>query len=64
MPMYDIYLILSILFFIWIIFMGGAEKIQDTLFGFLEFGNFSDNPTYIRVVAWFGLVISIILLLV
>jgi hypothetical protein len=52
--------VISILFNLWVIFLGGAEKIQDTLVGYFEFGIFADNPNYIRILAWFGLVVAVI----
>ena len=52
--------ILGVLLNLWIIFLGGAEKIKDTLVGYFEFGVFADNSSYIRVLAWFGLVASAI----
>jgi hypothetical protein len=57
----DIALILiCILFNLWIIFLGGAQKIQDSLLGYFEFGVFADNASYIRVLGWFGLAASVL----
>ncbi len=56
--------ILGILFNLWIIFLGGAEKIQDTLVGYFEFGIFADNPNCIRALAWLGLVTSVIFIFI
>jgi len=57
-------LILSILFNLWIIFLGGAEKVQNTLIGYFEFGIFAENSNYIRVLAWFGLAASVIVIFI
>lgn len=43
-------------FNLWVIFGGGAERLQNTLFAYLEFGFFADNPQYIRAMAWFSLI--------
>ena len=54
------FLVLDILFTLWVVFLGGAEKIQDTLVGYFEFGMFADNPNHIRALAAIGLVIYLI----
>lgn len=54
------FLVISILFNLWVIAPGGAEKIQDTLVGYFEFGIFADNPNYIRLLASIGLVVTVI----
>jgi hypothetical protein len=50
--------LLSIAFSIWLLFFGGAEKLQDTIVGYLEFGWFADNLKYIRAIAWLNLAMS------
>ena len=58
-----LYIIGSIVFSLWVLFFNGAEKLENSVFGYLEFGRFAESEAYIRIAAWFGLVISSILLL-
>ncbi len=48
-------------FFVWILFFGGAERVEGTLFGYFEFGFAGDKAVYIKVLAWVGLVLGLAL---
>ena len=48
--------IASVCISIWVIFFGGAERIQNTLLGYFEFGVAADNSSYIRILAWVNLI--------
>lgn len=59
--MTSIFLLASIVFYLWVIFLGGAERLQDSLIGYLEFGN--DSPKYMRYAAWVSLILTLFCLL-
>ena len=48
--------LISIAIPIWIIFFGGAEKIENTFVGYLTHGVFGEKGIYIKVVAWMLLI--------
>ena len=58
------YELLYVPFFIWIVFLGGAEKIENTRLGYFEFGRVGERAQYIKAAAWAGLVFTIFALLV
>jgi hypothetical protein len=43
---------------IWVIFFNGAEKLEGTVLGYFEFGQFADEAKYIRLAAWVSLIIT------
>ncbi|MEO1148807.1 MAG: hypothetical protein AAFY26_24840 [Cyanobacteria bacterium J06638_22] len=49
------YWLVGIAFNIWILFMGGAERLENSLAGYLEFGPAGEKATYIKVIAWVSL---------
>ncbi len=49
------YLLVGIAFNIWIIFMGGAERLENSLAGSFEFGFAGEKATYIKIIAWVSL---------
>ena len=56
--------ILNIAFCIWVIFFEGAESLENTFVGYLEYGFFADSASYIRVCAWASLIGTIVIWLV
>jgi len=55
-----VFYIVGILFFLWVIFFNGAEKLTNTLVGYFEFGPAVDNPQYIRILSWVALIFIVI----
>ena len=55
--------IFSSIICIWVIFFNGAEKLENSVLGYFEFGLLAENAQYIRISAWIGLIISIGLLI-
>lgn len=55
--------LVSMFFCIWVIFLGGAERLENTLLGYLEFGNAAEKVTYIKVCAWLALILSVVIVL-
>ena len=51
--------ILTIVICIWVIFFNGAEKLENTVLGYFEFGLLADKALYIKILAWLMLVLSI-----
>ncbi|MAT92334.1 MAG: hypothetical protein CME59_07010 [Halioglobus sp.] len=49
----------GIAFNIWIIFMGGAERLENTFLGYFEYGVAGENAVYIKVCAWVSLVFCV-----
>jgi hypothetical protein len=49
---------LSVLFCLWVIFLGGASRIENTLAGFFEFGLVGSSASAIRVLAWVYLLLA------
>ena len=43
---------------IWVIFFNGAEKLESSILGYFEFGQFADNAVYIKMAAWVGIFIT------
>ncbi|CAM3502914.1 hypothetical protein [Parendozoicomonas haliclonae] len=58
-----IFFIFSILFFLWVLFMDGARRIEGTLLAYFEFGRFGENATMIKLCAWAGLIASAVWLI-
>ena len=52
--------ILTIVICIWVIFFNGAEKLENTILGYFEFGLLADKAQYIKMLAWLMLVLSIV----
>lgn len=40
---------------IWILFFGGASKLENTFLGYLSFGRYGDKDTFIKGLVWVGL---------
>lgn len=57
-----VYTLFGILISIWLIFFEGAERIENTLLGYFEFGFIAEKADYIRVGAWIGLITSVVLI--
>ena len=53
------YAAIGIIFFIWVVFFGGAEKLENTLLGYFEFGVFALKASYIKAFAWLSLFVSV-----
>jgi len=51
-----IFYIICVTISLWLIFFGGAERIQNTLLGYFEFGPAAENTIYIRALAWMSLI--------
>ena len=47
---------------VWVIFLGGAEKLEDTFLGYFEFGESGSRAGYIKAISWIALLASIYLL--
>jgi len=47
---------------VWVIFMGGAERLEHTVLGYFEFGFFADKAQAIRILAWVSLIANVALL--
>ena len=56
--------LLGIAFCVWVIFFGGAERLEDTLLGYLEFGPAAEKAFYIKFSAWLGIITCVVLLLI
>ncbi|QFT54455.1 hypothetical protein FIU95_07800 [Microbulbifer sp. THAF38] len=54
-----IYGLIGIVFFVWVIFFGGASRLENTLVGYFEFGQAGEKAIYIKMVSWIGLVFSV-----
>jgi hypothetical protein len=52
---------IGIAFCLWVIFFGGAEKLENTFVGYLEYGVFADSASMIRLAAWISLIAGIAL---
>lgn len=52
--------IISILFCVWIIFIGGADRLENTLVGYIEVGIFGEKAIFIKVIAWVDLLSSVV----
>mgnify|MGYP003671884831 CR=1 FL=1 len=48
----SIFLILLVVLSIWVIFVGGAERLENTAAGYFEFGAIAEKGAYIKVAAW------------
>lgn len=55
--------IIFIIFCIWILFFGGAQKLEDTLLGFIEFGRFGSSSFYIKLATCLALILTMIKML-
>jgi hypothetical protein len=44
---------------VWIIYLGGAERLENTFIGYLEFGTFVEKANLIKFIAWIGLLLCI-----
>lgn len=53
------YWILGIAFNVWILFMGGAERIENTFAGYFEYGLAGEKASYIKFIAWVSLGFSV-----
>jgi hypothetical protein len=62
--MYEAGIVTYMVFNIWILFFGGADKIENTLLGYLEFGLPDDKAWAIRVMAWISLALGSAVLLI
>lgn len=54
--------IISLLICLWIIFFNGAKVLENTVLGYFEFGPLGGKSQYIEILAWFGVVVSVWLL--
>ncbi len=54
--------VLGIIFAVWVIYLGGAERLENTFLGYLEFGTFAYKTSFIKFSAWIGLLLCIGLL--
>jgi len=48
--------ITGLAFFIWVLFFGGAQRLENSVIGYLEFGPAGEMAVYIRLLAWVGLI--------
>lgn len=44
---------------LWILFLGGDDKLENTFLGYLEFGAAGEKAWSIRMLAWISLVATI-----
>lgn len=62
--MYQAAAAINIALCIWILFFGGADKVENTLFGYLEYGLPGEKAWAIRAMAWLSLVLGSAFLLI
>ncbi|APR66076.1 hypothetical protein CN03_03520 [Thalassolituus oleivorans] len=55
--------ILSSTICIWVIFFNGAEKLENAVLGYFEFGQLAEKALYIKISAWLGLIFSLFILI-
>ncbi|MAY34604.1 MAG: hypothetical protein CMN84_00745 [Spongiibacteraceae bacterium] len=48
---------------VWLLFFGGAEKLEQTVVGYFDFGNIADKALYIRISAWASIFLCVVFLL-
>ena len=48
--------VIGIAFNIWLIFFGGAERLENSFLGYFEFGVAGEKATYIKGIAWVSLI--------
>jgi hypothetical protein len=51
--------IFSSIICLWVIFFNGAERLENSILGYFEFGQIAEKSAYIKVAAWLGLILSI-----
>jgi len=56
----DLFFFAYIAFYIWVVFFGGAERVQGTVIGWFEFP-FMEKPVHIKVFASITLVLVLAL---
>lgn len=49
---------LGVLISIWVAFLGGDRRLENSLFGYFEFGQFAERATLLRALAIIYLVIA------
>lgn len=49
----------TLAFNVWIIFFGGAERLENTLLGYLGHGAVGEKAVYIKVFAWISLLFCV-----
>jgi len=54
--------LIGIVFSVWVLFYGGAERLENTVFGYFEFGSAAEKAVLIKVVAVITLLTSLALL--
>ncbi len=59
----EIICLASIAIALWVTFFNGAETIEKTFLGYLEFGALADKAIYIKAVAWLTVALSLIILI-
>ena len=52
--------IASAAFCLWIIFFGGAERLENTFIGYFEYGIFAESAWAIKLSAWVALIAGIL----
>ena len=48
--------LIGLVFFAWILFFGGAERLENSFLGYFEFGVAGDKTVFIKAVAWLGII--------
>lgn len=56
--------IISIIFYVWVIFLGGAEWLQNTFLGHFEFNGLADNVLLLKIAAMILLIMHFIFIFV
>jgi hypothetical protein len=51
--------IFSSIICLWVIYFNGAERLENSILGYFEFGQIVEKSAYIKVAAWLGLILSI-----
>ena len=54
--------IIGILFCLWIIFFGGAAKLENSILGYFEFELAAQKEKFIKILAWAYLVVCALII--
>lgn len=54
--------LITVAFLVWIVFLGGAERIENSVVAYFEFGLLGEKAVYIRAVAAIALLGMVLML--
>ncbi|MBL7250766.1 hypothetical protein [Alloalcanivorax marinus] len=49
--------LIGLVFFAWVLFFGGAGRLENTVLGYFDFGLAGEETVFIKAVAWAGLIV-------